>query len=195
MAARKGKISPSKNRPAKPKRPAKAPAKRAKGKPAKPARPRAVPEGFGTLTPHLVIDGAAAAMDFYKLAFEAMEIARAPMPDGRRLMHGLMKLGNSMLMLVDTIEEMGMKGPKALGGTVVSLHLYVPDVDDAFKRAVDAGCTVAMPPADMFWGDRFAKVIDPFGHEWSLATHIRDQTPAEMEAAQKAAFAAGKPSV
>jgi len=154
---------------------------------------KGIPPGFGTLTAHLVVEGAADAMDFYKRAFGAEDLGRAPMPDGRKLMHGLMKVGDSMLMLVDVFEEMGMKGPKALGGSGVTLHMYVPDADAAFKRALDAGCSVAMPIADMFWGDRYGKIKDPFGHEWSIATKIKDLSPAEMEAAMKAAFAAGKP--
>jgi uncharacterized glyoxalase superfamily protein PhnB len=156
-------------------------------------RRRGVPAGFATLTAHLVIDGAGEAMDFYKRAFGAEEIGRAPMPDGKKLMHGLMKLGDSMLMLVDAFEEFGAKGPKSLGGSPVTLHLYTSDADAAFQRALDAGCTVAIPLADMFWGDRYGKVIDPFGHEWSIATKIKDMTPEELEQAQRAAFAEGKP--
>ena len=163
-------------------------------KPAAKAKPKkGIPEGFTTLTAHLVVEGAADAMDFYKRAFGAEELGRMPMPDSRRLMHGLMKLGDSMLMLVDAFEEFGAKGPKGLGGSPVTLHFYVEDADEAFQRALDAGCTVAMPLADMFWGDRYGKVRDPFGHEWSIATKIKDLTPEEMEAAQKAAFAQGKP--
>lgn len=154
---------------------------------------KGIPEGFTTLTAHLVVEGAADAMDFYKRAFGAEELGRAPMPDGLRLMHGLMRFGDSMLMLVDAFEEFGAKGPKAFGGSPVTLHVYVEDADTAFQRALDAGCTVAMPLADMFWGDRYGKVRDPFGHEWSIATKIRDMTPEEMEAAQKAAFAQEKP--
>ncbi len=157
-------------------------------------RKKGIPEGFTTLTAHLVVEGAADAMDFYKRAFGAEELGRAPMPDGRKLMHGLMRLGDSMLMLVDAFEEFGARGPKAFGGSPVTLHVYVEDADAAFQRALDAGCTVAMPLADMFWGDRYGKVRDPFGHEWSIATKIKDLTPEEMEAAQKAAFAGGKPA-
>jgi len=159
----------------------------------KPAKRKGIPAGFGTITAHLVVEGAADAMEFYKRAFGAEELGRMPMPDGRRLMHGAMQIGDSMLMLVDAFEEFGVKGPKALGGTGVTLHLYVPDADKAFQRAIEAGCIVAMPIADMFWGDRYGKVKDPFGHEWSLATQLRELSPEEMEAAQKAAFAAGKP--
>ncbi|HEY7608776.1 MAG TPA: VOC family protein [Alphaproteobacteria bacterium] len=167
-----------------------APKRTAKAKAAPRAKPRkGIPEGFGTVTAHLVIEGAADAMDFYKRAFGAEELGRMPMPDDQRLMHGLMKLGDTMLMLVDAFEEYGAKGPKALGGSPVTLHVYVPDADAAFQQALDAGCTVAMPLADMFWGDRYGKVRDPFGHEWSIATKIRDMTPEEMEEAQKAAFA------
>jgi uncharacterized glyoxalase superfamily protein PhnB len=167
-----------------------APKRAAKTKPAARAKPRkGIPEGFGTITAHLVVEGAADAMDFYKRAFGAEELGRMPMPDDQRLMHGLMKLGDTMLMLVDAFEEYGAKGPKALGGSPVTLHVYVPDADAAFQQALDAGCTVAMPLADMFWGDRYGKVRDPFGHEWSIATKIRDMTPEEMEEAQKAALA------
>jgi PhnB protein len=178
---------------------------KASGKKAAPKRARAklaphakgrlgVPEGFTTLTAHLVVEGAADAMDFYKRAFGAEEIGRAPMPDGKKLMHGLMKVGDAMLMLVDAFPEFGAKGPKELGGSPVTLHVYVKDADEAFQRAVDAGCTVAMPMADMFWGDRYGKVKDPFGHEWSIATKIKNLSPEEMEEAQKAAFAAERPN-
>lgn len=161
----------------------------------KPKAKKGIPQGFGTLTAHLIVEGAADAMDFYKRAFGAEEIGRAPMPDGKKLMHGLMKVGDSMLMLVDAFEEFGAKGPKSLGGSPVTLHVYTSDADAAFQRAIDAGCTVAMPIADMFWGDRYGKVKDPFGHEWSIATKIKDLSPDEMEKAQQAAFAAERPDV
>jgi len=169
-------------------------AKTAKKGPAKSARakargPKPIPEGFGTVTAHLVIEGAGEAMDFYKRAFGAQDLGRMMAPDGRKLMHGLMQIGDSKVMVVDAFEQWGVKGPKGLGGTAVSLHIYVPDVDRAFQRAVDAGCTVSMPLADMFWGDRYGKLKDPFGHEWSMATHVRDLSPAEMDAAMKAAMA------
>jgi PhnB protein len=165
-------------------------------KPAPHAKGRlGVPEGFSTLTAHLIVDGAADAMDFYKRAFGAEEIGRAPMPDGKKLMHGLLKVGDSMLMLVDSFPEFSAKGPQALGGSPVTLHFYTTDADSAFERAVSAGCTVMMPLADMFWGDRYGKVKDPFGHEWSIATKIKNMSPEEMEKAQKAAFAAERPNV
>jgi uncharacterized glyoxalase superfamily protein PhnB len=184
----KAKAKPATKKAAPKKKPAYRLKPSAKTKPKK-----GIPPGFTTLTAHIVVEGAADAMDFYKRAFGAEELGRAPMPDGQRLMHGLMRLGDSMLMLVDAFPEFGARGPKAIGGSPVTLHVYVEDADEAFQRALDAGCTVAMPLADMFWGDRYGKVRDPFGHEWSIATKIKDMTPEEMEAAQKAAFAQGKP--
>jgi uncharacterized glyoxalase superfamily protein PhnB len=193
MAKGKAK-SRSKAKPAKKARRAVRKAAPKRAKPAPHAKGRlGVPEGFGTLTAHLIVEGAADAMDFYRRAFGAEELGRAPMPDGRKLMHGLMKLGDSMLMLVDAFEEFGARGPKALGGSPVTLHVYVDNADAAFQRAIEAGCTVATPLADMFWGDRYGKVKDPFGHEWSIATKIKNMSPEEMEAAQKVAFAAEKP--
>ena len=112
-----------------------------------------------------------------------------PMPDGR-LMHAEIKVGDSFIMLSDEFPEFeGGKSPKSLGGCTTSIHLYVRDCDAAFKRAVDAGATAKMPPMDMFWGDRFGKLTDPFGHEWSVATHVEDVTPAEMEKRTKAELA------
>lgn len=162
---------------------------KAKAKPPRAAKVAPIPPGHATVTAHLIVDGAAEAMDFYKKAFGAKILGKMPFGDGKRLMHGAMRIGDSMVYLVDTIEEFGMKGPKALGGSVVTLHLFVPNVDKAFARAVEAGCTPTMAPADMFWGDRYGKVRDPFGHDWSLATHIKDMTPKEMAAAGKAAMA------
>jgi uncharacterized glyoxalase superfamily protein PhnB len=145
-----------------------------------------------TVTPHLVCAGAADAIEFYKKAFGAIEMARMPGPDGR-LMHAMIKIGDSPVMLVDEFPEWGGKGPKALGGTPVTLHLQVADADTMFKSAVDAGATVKMPLADMFWGDRYGVVIDPSGHSWSIATHIKDMTPEQMMEAGKAAMAGGQP--
>jgi len=139
-----------------------------------------IPEGMRSLTPHLVCDGAAAAIEFYKKAFGATEVTRLPAPDGR-LMHAQVRIGDSVLMLVDEWPDMGALGPNKLKGTSVTLHLYVTDVDAAFAKAVAAGATVKMPLADMFWGDRYGQVQDPFGHMWSLATHQRDLTPEEIK--------------
>jgi len=158
-------------------------------RPAAAAKP--VPDGFRTVTPHLVCAGAADAIEFYKKAFGATEMFRLPAPDGR-LIHASIMIGDSMVMLVDEMKEMNSLGPHARGGTSVGIHLQVEDADALFARAVAAGAKVKMPPADMFWGDRFGVVIDPFGHEWSIATHLRDLTPDEIAAAAAEAMKAHK---
>ena len=127
------------------------------------------PDGMHTLSPHLVCDGAADAIAFYVAAFGAEELMRLPGDDGR-LMHAAITINGSSVMLVDENREYGMLGPKALGGSPVTIHLIVPDVDTAYERAVAAGATARMPVADMFWGDRYGVLEDPFGHVWSLAT-------------------------
>lgn len=152
----------------------------------KPVSP--IPPGMHSLTPHLVCAGAAAAIDFYVRAFGAIEEGRLPGPDGK-LMHAMVRIGDSPLMLVDEMPEWGALGPKALKGSPVTLHLYVKDVDATVAQAVAAGARVTMPVADMFWGDRYGQVEDPFGHHWSVATHIRDLTPAEIAAAMEGATA------
>lgn len=135
-----------------------------------------------SVVPHLICDGAAAAIEFYKKAFGAEEMMRLPGKDGR-LMHACVKIGNSCVFLVDESLEWGALSPKTLKGSPVTVHLNVPDVDATMASAVAAGASVAMPAEDMFWGDRYGKVIDPFGHRWSVATHLRDMTPAEIQAA------------
>jgi PhnB protein len=141
-----------------------------------------IPQGMHTVTPHLVCAGAAQAIDFYKRAFGATELMRVPGKDGR-LMHASVRIGDSAVMLVDEMPEWGALGPKALKGTPVTIHLYVEDVDAFAAGAVDAGAKVVMPVADMFWGARYGLLEDPFGHRWSVATQVRDVTPAEIEAA------------
>ncbi len=141
-----------------------------------------VPDGMHTVTPHLVCAGAADAIEFYKKAFNAVEVARLPGPDGK-LMHGLIRIEGSAVMLVDEMPQWGTFGPKSLKGSPVTIHVYVPDVDAFVKRAVEAGATVRMPVADMFWGDRYGVLQDPFGHQWSIATHTRDMTPEEIQKA------------
>ena len=141
-----------------------------------------IPEGMHSLTPHIVCAGAAEAIAFYVKAFNAVEMVRLPGPGGK-LMHASLKIGDSTLMLVDEMPDCGALGPSSLKGSPVTLHLYVEDVDAAFAQAVAAGAKVTMPVADMFWGDRYGQVEDPFGHRWSLATHKRDVTPAEMQEA------------
>lgn len=140
-----------------------------------------IPEGMHTVTPHLVCAGAAEAIDFYKKAFSAKEVSRMPGPDGK-LMHAQITIGDSALMLTDEAPQWKSFGPLHLKGTSVTIHLYVPDVDASYKQAIAAGATSRMEPADMFWGDRYAQVSDPFGHQWSIATHKRDMTPAQMDA-------------
>ena len=143
-----------------------------------------IPKGMHSLTPHIVCRDANAAMDFYVRAFGAVDSGRLPGPDGK-LMHGMMKIGDSSLMLVDENPEWRMNSPLALGGTPVTLHLYVANADAALAQAVEAGATLTMPAADMFWGDRYGQVRDPFGHTWSIATHIRDVSPEEIQAASQ----------
>ena len=140
-----------------------------------------IPEDMHTLTAHLVCDGAAEAIDYYKRAFGAVEVSRLPGPDGK-LMHAMVRIGDSALMLVDENKEWGMIGPKSLNGSPVTLHMYVKDVDAVFERAIKEGGTARMAPMDMFWGDRYGVLIDPFGHNWSIATHISDPTPEQMQA-------------
>jgi uncharacterized glyoxalase superfamily protein PhnB len=150
-----------------------------------------IPDGFHTLTPHLVVKDANKAIEFYKKAFGAEELGRHPGPDGKSVMHALLKVGDSMLMLNDEFPDMGCRGPLAIGGTAVTLHVYVQDVDKAFERATKAGAKVMMPLADQFWGDRYGIVTDPFGHQWSIASHVQDLTPEQVGKAAQAAFANG----
>lgn len=121
-----------------------------------------------TLTPHIVCNGAADAIEFYKQAFGAKELRRLPGPDGR-IMHAALDIDGAMLMLVDEMKEMGALDPNSLGGTAVTLHLIVDNADTAIDRAAKAGATVTMPAADTFWGDRYGQVKDPWGHSWSIA--------------------------
>ena len=145
-----------------------------------------IPDGMHTVTPHLICAGAADAIEFYKKAFNAVEIGRMASPQGK-LLHGLIRIGDSKVMLVDEFPDWGSFGPKSLKGSPVTLHLYVEDVDAFVAHAAAAGAKITMPLQDMFWGDRYCKLEDPFGHQWSVATHIRDVSPDEMQqAAQKA---------
>lgn len=141
----------------------------------------ASPTGVHTITPHLVCAGAAAAIEFYKNAFGAEELMRIPGPDGK-LGHAMLRIGDSVFRLADEYPQWDSVGPLALHGTPVTLHLTVPDVDQAFERALAAGARVRMPLADMFWGDRYGMVVDPFGHRWSMSTHLRDVSLEEMTA-------------
>lgn len=138
-----------------------------------------IPEGMHSLTPHLICNGAAAAIAFYRDAFGAVETSRLPGPDGK-LMHASIRIGDSTLMLADEIAGCGVAGPRTLNGSPVTLHLYVEDADAVMARAVEAGATQTMPVTEMFWGDRYGQLEDPFGHRWSVATHVRDLTPEQV---------------
>ena len=148
-----------------------------------------VPEGYHTVTPALSIEGAAAAIEFYGRAFGARERFRMPGPGGT-IAHAELEIGDSVVMLSDPFPHSDVTPPTQLGGTSVSIFLYVEDVDRLFQQAIDAGATVTMPLEDMFWGDRFGTLVDPYGHHWSLATHVEDVTPEEMEERGKQAMAA-----
>jgi PhnB protein len=143
-----------------------------------------IPDGMHTVTPHLVCAGAAEAIEFYKKAFNATERMRMPGPGGK-LMHAMIQIGDSQVMLVDEFPEWGSLGPKALKGSPVTIHLAVENVDEFAERAVKAGATVKHPVADAFWGDRYGVLEDPFGHLWSVATHVKDLSPEEIQEAMK----------
>ena len=142
-----------------------------------------IPEGYHSVTPYLIVDDAKAAIDFYKRAFGATEKFRLPMGD--RIGHAEIKIGDSFVMLADEFPDMGHLGPKARGGTTVSLLIYVEDVDSAFKRAIEAGGTEERPVENQFWGDRMGTLTDPFGHKWSLGTTVEEVSPQELEARMK----------
>ena len=138
-----------------------------------------IPKGYRTVTPYLAVNDASAALDFYARAFGATEQERMVGPDGS-IAHAAIDIGDSRVMLSDPYPQSTAKTPKELGGTSVTVFLYTEDTDAAYQRAVDAGATGAMPPEDMFWGDRFAQVVDPFGHVWQKATHKEDVSEEEM---------------
>ena len=139
-----------------------------------------IPEGYHTATPYLIVNGAARAIEFYKQAFGATEVMRIGAPGGK-VGHAEIKIGDSIIMLADEFPEFGSLSPQSTGGSGTGLHIYIEDVDSAFDRAVKAGATVEMPVADMFWGDRYGKLRDPFGHKWSIGTHKADLSMEEMK--------------
>ena len=141
---------------------------------------RAIPEGYPQVTPYLIVDGANAAIGFYTETFGATERMRMDGPDGK-VGHAELEIGDSLVMLSDEFPQGSTRSPKELGGTSAGVFMYVEDVDAVVKRAVDAGATVTMEVADQFWGDRFGSITDPFGHSWSIATHVEDVSPEEME--------------
>ena len=139
---------------------------------------RPIPEGYHEVTPYLIVDGAEEAIRFYERAFGAEEVMRLPMGD--KIGHAEIRIGDSMIMLSDEWPDFGKLGPKARGGATSSLLIYTEDVDAAYERAIAAGATAERPPEDQFWGDRMGSLVDPFGHSWSLATHIEDVPEEEM---------------
>lgn len=156
-------------------------------KPASKSRPKkvkAIPDGMTAVTPHLVCAGAADAIAFYKQAFNAVEEGLLPGPGGK-IMHASVRIGGAVVMLVDEMPEWGVVGPKTLKGSPVTVHLYVDDADATVDQAVKAGAKIVMPLSDAFWGDRYGKIEDPFGHQWSIGTHQRDVSPAEMQQAMQ----------
>jgi uncharacterized glyoxalase superfamily protein PhnB len=148
-----------------------------------------IPEGCHSVLPHLVVRGGAQAIEFYKKAFGAVEVRRSSMPDGK-LLHAEVRIGDSRVYLNDEFPEMGALSPLGLKGTPVTIHLWVEDVDRVYQQALAAGATVAMPLADQFWGDRYGVVRDPFGHQWSMASHLHDLTDEQIRKAGEAAMAA-----
>jgi len=146
----------------------------------KPARVKAIPDGYYSVTPYLIQSDASGAIDFYKRAFGASELLRMGNPDGR-VGHAELKIGNSVIMMADEFRERGHKSPRTLGGTSASILLYVPDVDSVFQRAIRAGGKELQPLTDQFYGDRSGQLEDPFGHQWTIATHVEDVSPEEMD--------------
>lgn len=147
-----------------------------------------IPEGYHTLTPHFTVRDAVRAIEFYKQAFGAQERGVMKGPDGK-VMHAELKIGDSIVMLADEFPEFGAVAPESGGNTSMGLHIYVDNVDQAFDRAVKAGAKVEMPVSDQFWGDRYGKLRDPFGHKWSIATHVKDMSADEMKRSMDEAMA------
>ena len=152
---------------------------------------RPIPNDMHRVTPHLVVGGAAQAIEFYKKAFGAVEEARLPGPDGK-LMHAMIRIHGDAVMLVDEMPQWNVLGPKSLKGSPVTIHLYVEDADATVAQAVKAGAKVTMPLDDAFWGDRYGQLEDPFGHRWSVATHKRDLTDDQIREAMKTMDPNGK---
>lgn len=153
-------------------------------------KPKPIPPGFHAVTPHLIVRDANALIDFYVRAFGAEESFRMTAPDGRTVLHAELRIRDSVVMLAEENAQMGTRSPLTTGASSCTIALYVEDCDASFARATAAGAKTLMPPSDMFWGDRYALVADPSGHSWSIATHVADVTPAEMQAAMARACAA-----
>jgi uncharacterized glyoxalase superfamily protein PhnB len=147
---------------------------------------RAIPEGYHTLTPYLICRNAASAIEYYKKAFGAVQKGDVMGGPEGKVMHAELRIGDSLIMVADEFPEWGSLSPQSIGGSGMGLHIYVEDVDAAFDKAIGAGGIVEMPVADMFWGDRYGKLVDPFGHKWSVATHVKDMSMEEMKEAERA---------
>ncbi len=147
-----------------------------------------IPDGFHSVTPAIVVSNANEAIEFYKKAFDAKEIYRFPTPDGK-ILHSMIQIGDSRIMMSDEFTSMGIRSPTTVGGTSVTLHLYVEDADKLYQQAVDAGAVVTVPLMDAFWGDRYGIVMDPYGHLWAIATHKIDMTPEGLRKAGEEYFA------
>jgi len=152
------------------------------------AQVKAIPDGYPQVSPYLSVDGASAAIEFYSAVFGATERVRMPMPDGR-VGHAELQIGDSVVMLADESPEMDIRGPKSVGGTPVTMSVYVEDVDEVFGRAIKAGASELRAVANQFYGDRSGQFEDPFGHRWNVATHVEDVSPEEMQ--RRAAEMAG----
>jgi PhnB protein len=146
-----------------------------------------IPEGFHSVTPSLVVSNAKEALTFYKKAFDAKEIFQFPTPDGK-ILHSMIQIGDSFVMLSDEFSSMGMRSPLTIGGTPITLHIYVEDADKIFNQAVSVGAVVTMPMMNVFWGDRYGIVMDPYGHSWGIATHKIDMTPEGLRKAGEEYF-------
>lgn len=153
-----------------------------------PTQVKPIPQGYRSVTPYLTVTDGARALDFYKRAFGAQEVMRMEGPGGK-IGHAEIKIGDSMIMLADEMPGGGCRSPQSLGGTTGGIFLYVENADGFFNQAVSAGAQVEAPLADMFWGDRYGRLKDPFGHSWSVATHIEDVAPAEMSKRMQEAIA------
>lgn len=148
-----------------------------------------IPDGYHSITPYLIVKNGSEAIEYYKKIFGAKEHGRMMTPDGKRIAHAEIEIGNSKLMLADEFPEMNSLSPKTIGGSSIGLFLYVDDVDKVFSQAVAEGAKVLMGVEDQFWGDRYGSIEDPFGHRWSISTHIKDLTGEELKKAAEEAFA------
>jgi PhnB protein len=148
----------------------------------------AIPEGYHSITPYIIVNDAANAIDFYKHAFGAIEIYRHHSPDGKSVINAELKIGDSIILLSDEFPLGKCRSPKSIGGSAVTIHLYTEDIDRIFNQAISAGATVIMPVMDMFWGDRYGQLIDPYGHIWSIATHKQDISSEEIQRAGEEVF-------